>query len=203
MSVSTLAQRLFGRDIMVRISYAAYRCGFIVASPMHSLQKTRNHPVLFGEYIRAFLVGTPLPAKSTSIRFPARSPNSASSAVSSPGLSISPFPKRSCICSTPSQDSPSPISKTDHGTTAPAGLFSNTSIELVLSKMAHRQNCIVKPGLFPESAVDCQSEQFSFVSIDADLYTPIYEGLRFFYSRLSPGGYIFVHDYNNLAYQGA
>ena len=53
MYISSFAQRLFGRDFMLRLSYAAYRCGVILAAPMHSLQKTRNHPVLFGEYIRA------------------------------------------------------------------------------------------------------------------------------------------------------
>lgn len=44
---------------------------------------------------------------------------------------------------------------------------------------------------------------FAFVSIDADLYKPIYEGLKYFYPRLSPGGYIFVHDYNTHIFHGA
>ena len=80
--------------------------------------------------------------------------------------------------------------------------FSGTSIELILKKMPHRERCVIKKGRFPESAVGVD-DVFSFVSIDADLYAPIYEGLRFFYPRLSPGGYIFVHDYNNDEYKGA
>jgi O-methyltransferase len=41
------------------------------------------------------------------------------------------------------------------------------------------------------------------VSIDADLYDPIYNGLKYFYPRLKQGGYIFIHDYNNDSYKGA
>jgi O-methyltransferase len=41
------------------------------------------------------------------------------------------------------------------------------------------------------------------VSIDTDLYDPIYNGLQYFYPRLVKGGYIFIHDYNNDAYLGA
>jgi len=32
---------------------------------------------------------------------------------------------------------------------------------------------------------------------------PIYDGLRFFYERLLPGGFIMVHDYYNSAFPGA
>ena len=46
-------------------------------------------------------------------------------------------------------------------------------------------------------------EEFVFVSIDTDLYDPIYNGLLYFYPRLIKGGYIFVHDYNNDGYTGA
>lgn len=80
--------------------------------------------------------------------------------------------------------------------------FSKTSIDLVLKKMKYPDNCIIKKGFFPDTANDV-SEQFCFVSIDADLYEPIYNGLQFFYPKLVKGGYIFVHDYNNESYKGA
>jgi O-methyltransferase len=80
--------------------------------------------------------------------------------------------------------------------------FSGTSIDLILKKMPYRQQCVIKKGRFPESAAGVD-DVFAFVSIDADLYAPIYEGLKFFYPRLAPGGYIFVHDYNNDEYKGA
>lgn len=81
--------------------------------------------------------------------------------------------------------------------------FVDTSIEEVLSKMPYRKNCIVRKGYFPDTAVGLEDEVFAFVSLDADLYEPIYQGLRWFYRRLSAGGMIFVHDYNNKIYRGS
>jgi len=80
--------------------------------------------------------------------------------------------------------------------------FSNTSVNEVLSKMTNKNNCIIKKGWFPESLNNLE-EQFCFVSLDADLYKPIYDGLEYFYPRLNKGGYIFIHDYNNELYTGA
>lgn len=80
--------------------------------------------------------------------------------------------------------------------------FSNTSIDLVLSKMPNPKNCMPVKGFFPESAKGIE-DQFVLVSIDADLYDPIYNGLSYFYPRLVKGGYILVHDFNNDGYKGA
>ena len=80
--------------------------------------------------------------------------------------------------------------------------FADTSVESVLSLMPYPNNCIPVKGFFPESAVNIKDE-FVFVSLDADLYEPIYEGLKFFYPLLVSGGYIFVHDFNNDNYPGA
>ena len=80
--------------------------------------------------------------------------------------------------------------------------LSDTSVELVLSQMKYREKCVVKKGYFPETATGVDGN-FAFVSIDTDLYQPIYEGLRFFYPKLSSGGFIFIHDYNNHEFKGA
>jgi O-methyltransferase len=80
--------------------------------------------------------------------------------------------------------------------------FSDTSVEAVLGKMDNRENCIIKKGWFPESLGGLE-DNFCFVSLDADLYKPIYDGLVYFYPRLSKGGYIFIHDYNNKNYEGS
>ncbi|HVX49085.1 MAG TPA: TylF/MycF/NovP-related O-methyltransferase [Chitinophagaceae bacterium] len=80
--------------------------------------------------------------------------------------------------------------------------FSNTSVEIVLKKMPNPGVCLPKKGYFPETAKDI-NDRFVFVSLDTDLFAPIYEGLNFFYPRLVKGGYIFVHDFNNDAYKGA
>jgi O-methyltransferase len=80
--------------------------------------------------------------------------------------------------------------------------FSNTSVQKVLEIMPHPQQCVVKEGYFPQTTEGID-EEFVFVSIDTDLYDPIYNGLVYFYPRLIKGGYIFVHDYNNDGYTGA
>jgi O-methyltransferase len=80
--------------------------------------------------------------------------------------------------------------------------FSQTSVDLVMGAMPHPAVCIPKKGYFPESAVGLESEVYAFVSLDTDLYAPIYAGLEYFYPRLSHGGSIFVHDFNNAGYPG-
>lgn len=80
--------------------------------------------------------------------------------------------------------------------------FSKTSIDVVLGKMVNKNKCVVKQGYFPESLNGLESN-FAFVSLDADLYKPIYDGLTYFYPRLNSGGVIFIHDYNNSKYPGA
>ncbi|KAF6578994.1 class I SAM-dependent methyltransferase [Paenibacillus sp. EKM212P] len=82
-----------------------------------------------------------------------------------------------------------------------AGEFCNSDVDLVLNKMMYKENCIVKKGYFPESASDV-NETFAFVSLDVDLYQPILEGLKFFYPKMSDGGYIIIHDYNSTRFHG-
>lgn len=84
-----------------------------------------------------------------------------------------------------------------------AANFKNTSLETVLTGMTNKTNCRVRKGYFPETAAGLEEETFCLVSLDADLYKPIYDGLNFFYPRLVKHGYIMVHDYNNAEYPGA
>lgn len=81
------------------------------------------------------------------------------------------------------------------------GDFVDTSVDLVLGKLPHPSLAKVFPGYFPETATGVE-DRFAFVSLDVDLYEPTRAGLQWFYERLSPGGYIFVHDYNNQRYLG-
>lgn len=76
-----------------------------------------------------------------------------------------------------------------------------TSVDLVMSKMKYKDNVRVYEGYFPESLGGLDTK-FAFVSLDVDLYKPILEGLKYFYSRLSKGGYIFIHDYNHKLLPG-
>ena len=74
-----------------------------------------------------------------------------------------------------------------------------------MSKMAHPEQCRIIKGYFPDSLLDLPERDellFSFVSLDADLYQPIYDALCYFYPKLVCGGYIMVHDYNGGVYHG-
>lgn len=81
--------------------------------------------------------------------------------------------------------------------------FADTSEKIVLEKLPHPERAVIKKGYFPQSAKDLQSVQYAFVSLDADLYAPIYEGISYFYPRMSQGGVIFLHDYGNQRFPGA
>lgn len=82
--------------------------------------------------------------------------------------------------------------------------FRDTSVEIVLRGMKSPENCVVRPGFFPESLSEKDGdERFAFVSIDVDMEESTYQGLKFFYPRMEPGGYIFMHDYNAPAIQNA
>ena len=78
--------------------------------------------------------------------------------------------------------------------------FKDTSVDIVLEKMKKPENCIIRKGYFPDTAEGIDGK-FSLVSLDCDLYKPILAGLEFFYPRLVPGGYIFVHDFGSYHYE--
>ena len=80
--------------------------------------------------------------------------------------------------------------------------FNDICVEATLNNIGYRANAIVRKGYFPETAVGLEDKRFAFVSLDTDLYKPIYEGLKFFYPRLNPGGYIFVDDLGHAGLKG-
>lgn len=75
--------------------------------------------------------------------------------------------------------------------------FSDTSVENVLKNIGNHNNIIVKKGYVPDTLNGLENEIFSFVLLDLDLYNPTVSSLEFFYPRLTKGGYLIVHDYNN------
>jgi O-methyltransferase len=82
-----------------------------------------------------------------------------------------------------------------------AGQFSDTNIALVLEKLSAPERVVVRKGYFPDT-LDGLEEEFSLVSLDVDLYAPTISGLEYFYPRLQSGGYLFIHDYNNVRFEG-
>jgi O-methyltransferase len=80
-----------------------------------------------------------------------------------------------------------------------AAEFADTSVEMVLKRIAPRQpeNVVVHQGFFPGTIPSgWEEKQFAFVHVDADLYEPILAALRYFYPKVPAGGMIVVHDYN-------
>ena len=73
----------------------------------------------------------------------------------------------------------------------------NTSAEQVLAALPHPERAVIRQGLFPQTAAGLEAERFSLVSLDADLEESTLAGLRFFWPRMSEGGYLLLHDYNN------
>lgn len=72
----------------------------------------------------------------------------------------------------------------------------NTAVEQVLAWMPHREQIQVYPGYFPQSLKGLE-ERFCLVSLDVDFEDSTYEGLRYFWPRMNPGGVILIHDYHS------
>jgi O-methyltransferase len=75
--------------------------------------------------------------------------------------------------------------------------FRSTSLEMVKQKLGDARNVVFRSGYFPDSAKGLEENRFAFVMLDVDVYEPTLAGLTYFYPRMTPGGYIFVHDYNS------
>ena len=84
---------------------------------------------------------------------------------------------------------------------AAVGDFADTSVDAVRERLPFPDRAVFRVGYFPETARGLD-ESFAVVSLDADLYKPILDGLHWFYPRMSRGGYIVIHDYNNARFTG-
>ena len=80
--------------------------------------------------------------------------------------------------------------------------FADTSVAYVRSRLPFPEQASFHQGYFPQTAEGLDDRSFALVSLDTDLYEPILAGLRYFYPRLSKGGMILLHDYNNTQFRG-
>ena len=71
---------------------------------------------------------------------------------------------------------------------------SDVMIETVKGRMRYPENLKIHKGYFPECAGNIE-DRFCFVNLDMDLYQPQLEGLRYFWTKMEPGGIILLHDY--------
>lgn len=74
--------------------------------------------------------------------------------------------------------------------------FADTNLKKVKKYINGNDNIIFCKGYFPDTTKGLENEIYSLVNIDADLYNPINDGLKYFYPRLADGGVIIIHDYN-------
>jgi O-methyltransferase len=75
--------------------------------------------------------------------------------------------------------------------------FQDTSEEAVRRRVGPSPEVVLRPGYVPDTLAGLEDETFAFVLLDLDLLQPTQAALEFFHPRLSPGGYLVVHDYNN------
>lgn len=75
--------------------------------------------------------------------------------------------------------------------------FRDTNVEAVRQKIGDTSNVWFCVGTFPGTTQGLDSETFALVLLDVDKFEPTLAGLKFFYPRVAPGGYLFIHDYNN------
>ena len=81
--------------------------------------------------------------------------------------------------------------------------FADTSLEAVRALVGDR-NVRFIPGHFPSSAAQLPPDaSYCLVHLDCDLYAPMAAALEYFYPRLVPGGFLIVHDYSSLHWDGA
>lgn len=79
----------------------------------------------------------------------------------------------------------------------------DTSLERAVGNLECPDKAVVCKGLFPNTIPEkARSEKFAFVSLDVDFEKSTFDGLEFFYPRLSEGGMIFIHDYTTCDLHG-
>jgi hypothetical protein len=81
--------------------------------------------------------------------------------------------------------------------------FADTSMDAVQALVGEKGVRCIK-GHFPDSTAGMPTElQLCLVHIDCDLYSPFKAALEYFYPRLVKGGFLVMHDYGGLYWNGA
>lgn len=75
--------------------------------------------------------------------------------------------------------------------------FKDTNEATVRGYFKDNPKVKVIKGMVPGTLSQIKDETFAFVLLDLDLYPPTVDSLEFFYPRMSRGGYMVMHDYNN------
>ncbi|MBX2931927.1 MAG: class I SAM-dependent methyltransferase [Chitinophagaceae bacterium] len=84
-------------------------------------------------------------------------------------------------------------------------MFTDVSLNEV-KNLVDTNNVEYVVGYFPDSLSKVDNNEnlkFSVVHIDCDLELPFKHALEYFYPKLVPGGFLIMHDYFSLHWQGA
>lgn len=79
------------------------------------------------------------------------------------------------------------INKESSYSSSKSGDYAITSEEMVMKKLLHPENIIIRKGYFPDTAIGID-DTFCFVNLDFDLYNPTKNGLEWFESKMVRGG---------------
>ena len=81
--------------------------------------------------------------------------------------------------------------------------FADTSLAAVRARVGEENTRYIQ-GFFPDTAAQLRPDgRYCLVHIDCDLYAPILSALEYFYPRMVPGGFLIVHDYGSMEWDGA
>lgn len=81
--------------------------------------------------------------------------------------------------------------------------FADTSLAAVRA-LVGEANVRFVVGHFPATAAAIpEGCRFALVHLDCDLYEPLRAALAYFYPRMLPGGFLLMHDYSSLHWNGA
>lgn len=82
--------------------------------------------------------------------------------------------------------------------------FKDTSLNYVKNFIGS-ENVVFVKGYFPDSLnqINLNQTKFCLVHIDCDLEKSFTSSLNYFYPKLAQGGFLIMHDYSSLYWQGA
>ena len=81
---------------------------------------------------------------------------------------------------------------------------SEDRIAFIRKRCPAQEQVYFRKGVFPQTAEKQDADEtFAFVLLDMDLYQSTLDGIRFFYPRMTSGGYLMLHDYNTTLFKGA
>jgi O-methyltransferase len=82
------------------------------------------------------------------------------------------------------------------------GGYADTSLPRVKQTVDGDHVRFIK-GYFPATVAQLPNEvSFCLVHLDCDLYKPFAAGLEYFWPRLVPGGFLIMHDYTTMHWEG-